>query len=127
MDALDSLVGWMEDNQTGNVWTPQEAANPPYFTKDAGGDKGINFNGTPVLYDFDLQIASDTPADFYDLAFVLAGKGQGLWAQEEHFYVHVVPEPSPSLLAAVALAAIAALRRSPGLDAARGSRGHETS
>lgn len=80
---------WNAANDPGNVWTRQEVSNPPYFTKDAGDDKGISWAGTPVTYTFDLQIDVSTPPDVYDLVLATAGQSDD-WYQEEHFYLEVL-------------------------------------
>ena len=106
---LSNFLIWMEDNLGGNVWTRQEVANPPYFTKDNGNNGGLPPEDAGV-FTFDLLVNADTPPDFYDLEFAVAGKEGGLWYEDEHFYLEVLPEPSPALLGVVALSAIAGLR-----------------
>ena len=105
---LNNFLIWMEDNLPGNPWTRQEDTNPPYFTKDDGKNGGLSGSAAGV-FSFDLFVDANTPPDFYDLEFAVAGKGKGLWYEDQHFYVEVVPEPSTAVLGAVALSMIAAL------------------
>jgi hypothetical protein len=86
---LNNKLTWTANNAASNVWTKQQTTNPPYFTKDAGGDSGITWGGSPVTYTFDLLIGANTPPDFYDLVFATAGQG-GDWYQEEHLYLEVL-------------------------------------
>jgi hypothetical protein len=107
---LSNFLIWAEDNLPGNPWTRQEVTNPPYFTKDDGNDGGLPSQDAGP-FSFDLFVDAATPPDFYDLEFAVAGKGGGLWYEDQHFYVQVVPEPSATLLGIVAVSAIAAVRR----------------
>ncbi len=103
----NNLLIWSEANSPDNIWTRQEVNNPPYFTYDNGQNGGISGSVTPDSYTFDLLIDANTPPDFYDLEFAVAGKadGVGLWYQDEHFYLEVL-QPDKAALVAQILAAI---------------------
>ena len=119
--SVNNFLIWMEGNLPANVWTRRENQNPPYFTKDDGSNGGLPSQDAGV-FSFDLFVDASTPPDFYDLEFALAGDDGDLWYQDQHFYVQV-PEPSATLLGAVAMSAIAGLcrvRRAGSRDAARG-------
>ena len=90
LNGVNNQLGWNEANAPANIWTRQEDTNPPYFTKDAGNDDGISWGGQAITYNFDLLVDASTPADFYDLAFVVSGKDGPKWTQEEHFYLQVL-------------------------------------
>ena len=107
---LNNFLFWMADNLPGNVWTRQEDGNPAYFTKDDGNNGGLPSEDAGP-FSFDLFVDAATPPDFYDLEFAVAGKEHGLWYEDQHFYVQVVPEPSATFLCVAALSALAGLRQ----------------
>jgi hypothetical protein len=50
----------------------------------------------PTTFAFDLAVEPNTPYDYYDLVFAVAGKradGSGLFYAEEHFYLQAVTKP----------------------------------
>jgi hypothetical protein len=105
--SASNFLVWSEANAGSNVWTRQEVANPPYFTKDAGGDNGIPWAGATIRYIFDLFIDPTTPADYYDLEFAVGAVLDGVKVyQDEHFYLQVVPEPGTMLLMGLGLALV---------------------
>ena len=105
--SLTNFMVWSEDNAASNVWTRQETTNPPYFTKDAGGDNGIPWAGATISYIFDLFIDPTTPADYYDLEFAVGALLNDVKVYgDEHFYLRVVPEPGTMLLMGLGLALV---------------------
>jgi hypothetical protein len=113
LNDLANFMTWMEENLPSNVWTLQEATNPPYFTKDNGNDGGLPASAAGV-YSFDLAIDAATPPDVYDLEFAIAGKlaSEDLFYQDQHFYLEVVPEPAVGAAALTMLAALGVVVRS---------------
>lgn len=90
-DNSGNLLIWSPANEPGNVWTRQQAGNPPYFTKDNGADGGISGSVSPITYTFDLLVESGTPFDVYELVFAVPGRRSGVRIyQEEHFYIEVI-------------------------------------
>jgi hypothetical protein len=102
--SLDNFLTWLEDNIEANVWTPQEAPDRPYFTKDDGDNGGLS-GSEAGPFSFDLFVDAATPPDVYDLEFAVAGvsTNEDLFYQDNHFYLQVVPEPAAgaSVLAAI--------------------------
>ena len=50
----------------------------------------------PTTFAFDIDVEANTPTDYYDLVFAVAGKladGGGLFYAEEHFYLQVITLP----------------------------------
>ncbi len=90
--------------QTGETFPDLDR---PYFTSTENA--GTLFT-TQQLLTFTLQVDASTDADFYDLEFAMAGQ-PGFFYTDEHFYVHVVPEPGTVSLMAFGLGACAWRRR----------------
>lgn len=68
-------------------WVDNSSMNPPYYVSTSSKHE---WSGGTRPYSFNLQVDNSTPADYYILRFEIAGKGGGLWSQEEIFYLHVL-------------------------------------
>ncbi len=79
----------------------------PYFTSTE--TDGVLFT-EPQLLTYTMQIGAATDPDFYDLEFAMAGQ-PGFFYTDEHFYVHVTPEPGSVSLMAFGLGLCAWRRR----------------
>lgn len=64
--------------------------NRPYYTIPA--EDGIPFT-EPRLFTFTIEVDPSTDPGFYDLEFAVAGQPNDFYT-DEHFYLHVVPEPA---------------------------------
>lgn len=89
--------------QTGAVFMDLDR---PYFTLPQ--DEGLHFTD-PRTFTFTMLVDELTDPDFYDLEFAIAGQPEFFYT-DEHFYLHVVPEPAT--LVFVSLAVLAMRRRS---------------
>ena len=89
--------------QTGAIFSDPDR---PYFTIPQ--DHGIHPDG-PRTFTFTMLVDESTDPDFYDLQFAMAGQPDYFYT-DEHFYLHVIPEPAS--LAFVSLAVLAMWRRS---------------
>lgn len=108
-NSLTNVFGWSDANPPGSGWVQHNGTNAsgvirPYFTKDLASGETGNFT-------FDLGISTNTPVDFYDLEFAIAGVdgppgARTLFYSDEHFYVAVV---SPTLFTDTAVTWSAAL------------------
>jgi hypothetical protein len=110
LNDVANFLTWAEDNLQSNTWTRQEITNPPYFTKDNGSDGGLPADQAGV-FSFGLFVDATTPADVYDLEFAVAGVTDGLFYQDQHFYLNVIPEPGTFALLALGLGGLAARGR----------------
>lgn len=88
--------------QTGAIFQDPDR---PYFTIPE--NHGIHPDG-PRTFTFTMLVDESTDPDFYDLEFALAGQPDFFYT-DEHFYLHVIPEPTS--LAFVSLAVLAMRRR----------------
>jgi len=79
--SLDNYLGWSIGSGTG--WTI-------YGTTAAYLATGINDNTGATSRQVTLAVDPATPPDTYDLVFAMAGKSNGLFYQEEHFYLDVM-------------------------------------
>jgi hypothetical protein len=72
-------------------------------------------DGSTPSFNFDISVNPATPLDYYELIFTMAGSNflpGGRFAQEEHVYLNVVPEPQAYALATgLCLVGFAAYRR----------------
>jgi len=106
-NSLTNVFGWSDANPPGSGWVKYQSNSPPhkpYFTKDLASGETGNFT-------FDLGLSTNTPVDFYDLEFAIAGVdgpsgARTLFYSDEHFYVAVV---SPTLFTDGAVTFSAAL------------------
>lgn len=71
--ATPGLITW-----TDNLHAPPNWWYTPFLTWD----------GTTTPLDYYLSVGANTPADYYDLAFQVAGGGED-WSSEQHFYLQV--------------------------------------
>ncbi|MEE9295164.1 MAG: PEP-CTERM sorting domain-containing protein [Phycisphaerae bacterium] len=75
----------------------------PYFTTPQ--DSGILFTG-PQLFTFTMFVDPSTDPDFYDLEFAMGLRHEldfDRFYEDEHFYLHVTPEPATLTLMVLAL------------------------
>ena len=64
--------------------TAPNGTTPPYFATDPLGGED------PKTYSYELEVDASTPPDIYNLTFAVAGlDGEGLYYQEENFYLQV--------------------------------------
>ena len=82
--------------QTGDLIPDSER---PYFTIPQ--DSGILFTG-PELFTFTMFVDPSTDPDFYDLEFAMSGQPDFFY-EDEHFYLHVTPEPATLTLLVLAM------------------------
>lgn len=80
----------------------------PYYTIPAMD--GIFFTSPPT-FTFSMLIDPETPMDYYDLEFAVAGQ-PGEFYGDEHFYLRVIPEPETWGLIAAGIAGLHMRRRS---------------
>lgn len=82
-------LSWADANPLDSGWylyplSGSEATTPPYFATDPLGGED------PKTYTFELEVDASTPPDIYNLTFAVAGlDGEGLYYEEEQFYVQV--------------------------------------
>ncbi len=84
------------------------SANHLAFTADgawASQSSGAYFTTAvtttaPKLWTFNLQVKTNTPADYYAVSTQMAGLTTTKWAQQEQFYIQVVAStpPPPTIL-----------------------------
>ena len=86
-------------------WVAHGFDDSTYYTHspdDFDGHDWITNSVTPVPFTFSLTLSADAPLDLYDLEFATAGIDatlpNGKWYGDEHFYLNVVPEPSPNMI-----------------------------
>lgn len=90
-NSKENFLVWSESNAAANVWVKQDNPTVPPGITDPYFTKGIVSDGTKGTFIFDLAIDIKTPADVYDLEFAMAGQDDnGLFYQDEHFYLEVV-------------------------------------
>ncbi len=77
----------------------------PYYTIPE--DEGIPFTA-PREFTFTMFVDPTTDPDFYDLEFAMAGQPSFFYT-DEHFYLHVTPEPATTVL--LVLAMVMSVRR----------------
>lgn len=72
-------------------WTSQSAGT--YFTTAVS-------TTAPKLWTFNLQVKTNTPADYYAVSTQMAGLTSTRWAQQEQFYIQVIAAtpPAPTIL-----------------------------
>ena len=74
----------------------------PYFTDPE--DRGFFWGFGPTAFTFDITVDANTPVDYYDLEFAVAGRldsDDSPFYGDEHFYLQVIPEPTTLAILAV--------------------------
>jgi len=83
--TFDADADWFF--QTGTEFPDLSA---PYYTIPE--DSGMSFTAAQT-FTFSMLVGASTTPDYYDLEFAVAGQ-PGFHYNDEHFYLHVTPEPA---------------------------------
>jgi len=106
--GMDSATGLVNSGANTLTWSPSDTTG---WSSQQGGSYYTTDATAAGTYSIDLLIDAATPADYYELAFTLAGN-DGMWSQTDPIYLNVgvVPEPSTYALIGLGLAGLAGRR-----------------